>query len=429
MAYANSGGRLSRSVRSPIGNDVEALEGRRLYTATVVGCSAIYPTIQAAVNAAPAGGTVKVAAGTYDELVTVNKPLTLLGAQAGVDARSCCRGKSETIVDGYALSATSRSSAFNVTANDVTIDGFTMQGQTSSVLGAGVVLAPSIAGTHFLDNVVRNNVVGLYLSNDSATDAAVIRHDVFASNNNPGANNGRGIYTDGGVSGGLLANVVIDANTFTGNVGDGTSGNPEAAVGLEAATAGKQFNISVTNNVMTGNGKGLLVFNATGVTFSGNLVTGSTDATSAAVRDEGNVANLAITYNTVIGGAGTAVLIDGKVSMTPSCNVTVNYNAFAGNAKGGVIVTPGAVTSPTGLLDARFNYWGSCNGPSGAGTGSGQSVSAGVNFANALVLPPPMTGSFVAANGAAVVASADATIVCYALSLWNLSLLNLLLIC
>ena len=46
-----------------------------------------FTTIQAAVNAASPGDTILVAAGTYTQLVTVNKPLVLLGAQAGVDAR------------------------------------------------------------------------------------------------------------------------------------------------------------------------------------------------------------------------------------------------------------------------------------------------------------------------------------------------------
>ncbi len=426
MSHANSGGRLSRRGRFPVAKDVETLEGRRLRTATVVGGSVVYPTIQAAVNAAPAGGTVRVAAGTYDELVTVAKPLTVLGAQAGVDARASSRGKGEAIVDGYALSSTSRSSAFVITANDVTVDGFTMQGQTSSVLGAGIVLAPSIAGTHVLDDIVRNNVVGLYLSNDSAADPAVIRHDVFANNNNPGQNNGRGIYTDGGVSGGLLTGVVINANTFSGNVGDGTSGNPEAAVGLEAATAGKQFNVAITNNVMTGNGKGLLVMNANGVTFSGNQISGSTDALSAAIRDEGNVVNLTVSHNAVLGGSGAAIRIDAKaVPGVASANVTINFNAFAGNLAGGVILDAGAYA---GTLDARFNYWGSANGPSGAGTGGGQSVSAGVSFAGYLCVPPPTLVGFAVDNGLSVLASTDATFLAYAISLRNLSLLNLLLL-
>ena len=68
-------------------------------------------------------------------------------------------------------------------------------------------------------------------------------------------------------------------------------------------TAGKQFDVTITNNIMTGNGKGLLVHDASNVTFSRNLVTGSTDANSAAVRVEGDVSGLTVTNNVVLGGA------------------------------------------------------------------------------------------------------------------------------
>ena len=41
----------------------------------------VYHTIQAAVNAAPSGATIKVAPGLYNEDVTISKSLTLLGGQ------------------------------------------------------------------------------------------------------------------------------------------------------------------------------------------------------------------------------------------------------------------------------------------------------------------------------------------------------------
>ena len=66
---------------------VELLECRRLLAAHVLGNPTAYATIQAAVDAAVSGGTVTVDPGNYAELVFVTKPLTLLGAQAGVDGR------------------------------------------------------------------------------------------------------------------------------------------------------------------------------------------------------------------------------------------------------------------------------------------------------------------------------------------------------
>src|SRR2546427_9445426 len=55
-----------------------------------------YMTISAAVAAANPGDTIKVCPGTYIENVILNKSLTLLGAQAGGDARG--RFASESIV-------------------------------------------------------------------------------------------------------------------------------------------------------------------------------------------------------------------------------------------------------------------------------------------------------------------------------------------
>lgn len=74
---------------------------------TVVGRDA--PTIRAAVAAAPPNTTVLVPDGTYDEHVTVEKPLTLRGENATLDG-----GGNGTLIE--------------VRADDVAITGFTLRG-------------------------------------------------------------------------------------------------------------------------------------------------------------------------------------------------------------------------------------------------------------------------------------------------------------
>src|SRR6266404_3882256 len=165
---------------------VEQLEARTLLAAHVVGDPTVYATIQGAVTAAPAGGVINVDAGTYAETVTVNKSLTINGAQSGIDARSNARqsGAGESIVNVTGAATF----GFKLTADDVTIDGFTVKGNSGIPTSeAGIIIGPNQSGAHILDNIVHNNVAGMYLANASATDGALIQHNVFSLNNLPGA--------------------------------------------------------------------------------------------------------------------------------------------------------------------------------------------------------------------------------------------------
>src|SRR5258708_265847 len=90
------------------GGHVDRLESRQLLAAHIVGDPTFYSTIQAAVNAATPRAIINVDAGAYSESVTITKPLTIRGAQAGIDARSNLRqsGANETVIKGVSLGAT-----------------------------------------------------------------------------------------------------------------------------------------------------------------------------------------------------------------------------------------------------------------------------------------------------------------------------------
>lgn len=359
---------------------IETLEGRLLLAAHIVGSTAVYSTIQAAVDAASPGATINVDAGTYPELVTVYKNLTIQGAEAGIDARSNTRlaGTSESIVTG-AGTGSNETSAFYITANDVTIDGFTVQGNTSDgMYGAGIVMAPNIAGTHILNNIVQNNVSGLFLSNDSTTDAAVIQHNVFRNNNNAGDNGGRGIYTDETIFGNILTNVTIDSNAFWGNRGSSGTTGLEAAIAIESGVPGLQSNIRVTNNAMDYNGKGVLFFYTDDILISGNVITNSQDKYSGTLRFEGGDTNVTIANNTIYDNPGPAVAVDNKGVPGDNSGFVVNNNNFYNNnigwssgANTSVVVNDSAYD---GAFDARNNWWGDASGPSGDGAGSGDAI-------------------------------------------------------
>src|SRR5437660_3056608 len=119
---------------------IDRLERRRLLAAHVAGSSDVFSSIQDAVDAAPSGGVVTVDDGTYAQHVYIDKRLTLRGAKAGVDARSSSRGSGESILTGLSTDG-GRSYAFFVAADNVTLDGFTVQDQStqSTTTGAGIV--------------------------------------------------------------------------------------------------------------------------------------------------------------------------------------------------------------------------------------------------------------------------------------------------
>ena len=354
---------------------VEALEVRLLWAAHIVGSATSYSTIQAAVNAASPGSVVTVDAGTYNEQITVSKSLTIRGAQAGVDGRTRSNA-SETIVDGIA-SGSVRTSSFYITASDVTIDGFTVQGETSQSVstGAGVVIAPGVAGTHIYNNIIQNNVAGIFLANSSSSDAAIIQHNSFNSNNNAGVDGGRGIYSDGGISGGNLTNVWIDANNFNNNHGGSGTTTAEAAVAFEAQSAGKQSNLHVTNNSFSGNGKATLCFYCDTVYIEGNTINNQGDS-AGTIRFEGGDNNIWIRYNTCFSNDGTCVAIDAKGVPATDSNFDIEYNNFYNNSVdwGDKLSVIAQAQYYVGTLNAEHNWWGNASGPGGQGPGTGDKI-------------------------------------------------------
>ncbi|HKP73226.1 MAG TPA: hypothetical protein VJT82_09840, partial [Pyrinomonadaceae bacterium] len=191
-----------------IGDACQSTTGGRIRTVDDdrVQCPfAAHTTIGAAVTAANVGDEIKVCAGSYPETVTVNKRLTLSGAQAGVDART----RSVPPAQESILNAPGGS--LSITASNVTVDGFTVQEASTSPLGVGIALAANRSGHRIVNNIIRDNIFGLYLNSNGAIQS-VVRFNFFDSNNRAGASSGDAIYSDGGAS-----NVLVDQNRFTGH--------------------------------------------------------------------------------------------------------------------------------------------------------------------------------------------------------------------
>jgi hypothetical protein len=294
---------------------LEHLEDRFAPAVTDItpGHTGTFTTIQAAVNFANTGDTIVADADTYVEQVTINKSLTLKGANAGVDPVTGTRG-AESIVTGVGNGG---KTPFYITASNVTIDGFTVEGATNSnQFGFGVLLGAGTSGSQVLNNIIQDNIAGLSLTNAPGGNQAVIQHNLFQNNNMSGPVSGTDIYTDQFNAGGALTNVLIDSNTFT------NTSFIENAWALNIGNTGTtQFSdITFSNNDVMNHGRGVCFFGTTSSLVTGNTITGASHYAIGLFGSNGSPANslFTISNNTLdaagSGGAGVELINDTSAS-------------------------------------------------------------------------------------------------------------------
>jgi len=340
---------------------------------------AAYTTIQDAVNAASPGDTIDVCAGTYPEPaggpLTINKPLTLEGAQAGVDARS--RAGAESVITDF--------QGTSVAASGVVIDGFTVQDSIlAAFTGYGIWMNPGTSGTQLLNNIIQNNIAGVGLANGGSPQA-VIKHNLFRNNTLPGGATGSGIYTDEFVGGPIVRNVLIEENDFRQHSGSGGAIN----ISNTAFPAGGVFDLDVNSNGFDANSRAFVLFNTHDSTFDDNTVTNSTFIGSADVRLFDGNSDLLFTNNSFRNGPGHAVRFSDLVGLGgPSSNVDFHFNNFEVYALTGMTVDPAA---HTGTVDAECNWWNAPSGPTNAGNpgGTGEEVVGDADFSPWLTARAP----------------------------------------
>ena len=102
-----------------------------------------YTTIQEAIDAAPVGSTISVRAGTYSEIIQINKQLTLIGED-----------KTSTIISAK---STYNGYAIEIRAQGVTVSGFCITNTGPGLYTTGIKLnAPNttITNCEFRDNPI-----------------------------------------------------------------------------------------------------------------------------------------------------------------------------------------------------------------------------------------------------------------------------------
>ena len=398
-------------------------------------------TIQAALNQVDVGGMVMVAAGTYNESVTVSKDgVTIQGAD-----------KATTIIQGDGTTCTTAGVALSGLRSNVTLADFTVTGfQDGIQMFTGPltnIVVEDVASVNNCRHGVWSQAFGINRLRFTRVDAS--------NNNLPPhtAQSGRGIWVINGVK----ANITVEDGKFNdnrlvgidisdGNVtglvitGNEVKGNGDSGIGVLGAQ-GPTANL-ISNNTVTNNGRfGIEIKNSTGngsdsgagsVVVSGNIVARNVAATD--LRDYAGIlvmrrspvvgnnadqpSGAVVTGNTVSGyrratvgstGDGFGIVIEGINNTVKQNIVTDNDIAIqvqGGNvantqstdffdrgdaADGSALVnrnsivgnsiglrTVGTATAP--VLDGTCNWWGSNTGPTAAGNPSGSGDSATVNI-------------------------------------------------
>jgi hypothetical protein len=250
------------------------------------------PDISRGVTASNVSGQVNVKAGTYPGGVIVNKTVDIRGAGYGTSVLSRTSGNAaESVVSSTA------GNAFTITAPNVSIEGFSVIGNGGQY---GIAETTPVVGSKIKKNFINSfNGLGVSLSAGSTG---------FDISENNISNNYAGIYLSSVASNGSITNNIVTGHT-NGSLDQGS------AIVFE----GGQTNVSVANNYLTGNGKGIFHWDVYGAP-SGNIIENNdlSGNTLFAVQNTN-----AVTLNLGCNWYGTAIAndvmtkISGPVSYVP----------------------------------------------------------------------------------------------------------------
>ncbi len=332
--------------------------------------SAAYPTIQAAVNDASCN-TINVMPGVYAENISIGRPLTLLGAQAGQPvAARVSAGPAESTIQGS--NPTASMPVILINADHVTVDGFTIKNSVAANAAIGIQLKPIstnntltnniIDGINSLDLTPAGNATAIFVeSNGSST---FILQNLIR--NISGAQSARGIVLGDG-TGAFLDAMDIERNTMTGIT----------------STNGGAYGVLVVNPVIFG---GLFFANNDFSNFEGSTLVHGLSFNSAM----GVTSAINNNFTNLIGPAE-----DNKAIWFGSNAPDVYRTDASGNNFNLTIASYAIAIDPSvnvggNFVNAGCCWWGSPDGPGPVGPGHGARVSPNVLY-NGWRLSPDRT--------------------------------------
>jgi hypothetical protein len=334
------------------------------------GAGGCFTSIQSALNASPAGATINVKPGTYQEDITISKPISLLGASASStvivaasttpqNGVTITKVKGKTVLSGFTIEdaplagiSVQRSSGVVISnnvvqGNDKNLDISDPQNPTCNGAlsfdeqdcGEGINLN-AVVSSVVQSNLVQNNAGGVLLSDDFGKNHANVVEDNGIQNNfsPPG-------FLDCGVTLASHPNafgtglIVPGSGVFKNTITRNSSTNNGCGIGFFDSSPGtKTYDNTVSQNVLAGNGLAGIAMHAigTGQDMSGNQLIGNWiglnntfgDAAAGDTQTTGVLAwsvispvqGLVIKNNNIVGGNHFGIFITGPIQAKVSGN-------------------------------------------------------------------------------------------------------------
>jgi len=256
-----------------------------------------YATIGWAVGNATDGDTVYVRSGTYNESVSIDKPLSLMG---------------EDISSTVIFSEGTRGSGHTITikADNVTVSGFTItsyhpfhslyffygigiRGNNCNITGniiencrEGIVSSASVHSVTISKNIIRDTTAGMGI----LFIYAVPHHITITDNNITNTTYGIGVQ-DG------YSYVISGNNVINNGGGIGIRGSDSTITGNNVTSnTGEGINIYGSNNTISAN---YVADNKVGVTFSGSTTTDNMFYSNSFIDNDQNVQITSTNYTEI----------------------------------------------------------------------------------------------------------------------------------
>lgn len=385
-----------------------------------------FTTIQEAIDKATSGHAIQVAAGTYTEQLTINKNLTLTGAN---QATAIVQAPGAMVQDAVGQ----RSIVTVENAATVNMSGFTVQGPSTQtnflgvfvkggatlnlsnstvkdirqnpvngaiVGGTGILVGAGGAGSYAQDSLgvtapqvgqatLTNVALQSYQVNgvvvDGANNTATITGSTFTGFGLPPP---VGVPDYNGINIGPAAVATITNSTFTNHQSPGgfatginmssttgagvivsnntLSANDRGIVGGGGTNTNRQF---ISNNTLTNHATGF----GSGVSLEGgffqvtnNIITGGDKGVGVFWGDvESEVSDAIITGN-VISGAAQGIRVRDGADDGLQTIATINFNSITGSTIAGVNNATNHADPAEAVINATNNWWGTINGPAHA---------------------------------------------------------------